>query len=356
MNISLNCKLSLSKKLRAIVGKNATLTLVSQDISDGKGTAILSLDSENLNVEGKIEDMGETSIMIVPVELAEESPNAQSPVHASIFSTFPNKGTSEAIISKVAVVHAPETEEVPRAVKKEASIPKAFSELKIAECASWIKSTEELIAEVNKARNKKSDVDLNSAENDRERAILLEIKEKEEAINIPAWIVNEKLGSLCINDLNINLPQNAPYDLGAISAKRIAASRDLKSLLRDGYIRFISPEQKNEIIMNATELEERSNSLDVFDNHEEALGNMESSKRRTVVIDDNNALEISATNAEDLGDEEGMVLTLTQNMPKIKTAPAVISDEGSRTSTHSNNQPAIRPKNPNIKIIQRKEQ
>jgi hypothetical protein len=354
MNISLNCKLSLSKKLRAIVGKNATLTLVSQDISDGKGTAILSLDSENLNLEGKIEDMGETSIMIVPVELAEESPNVRSPVHASIFATVPHKGATEKVVSKIAVVHAPEQEEVSRAVKKEVSIPKAFSDLKTVECASWIKNMEELIAEVSKVKNKKSDVDLDSAQNDRERAVLLEMKEKEEGISTPAWIVNDKTGSLCVNDLNINLPLNAPYDLSAISAKRIAASRDLKILLRDGYIRFVSPEKKNEIIMNVTEQEEPSDSLGVFDNHEEAMGNMGTSKGRTVVIDDNSAMEVSATNAEDLGDEESMVLNLTQNMPTIKNRTQVVSAEGDRKSTHSNNQPAIASKNPNIKTIRKK--
>ena len=82
MNISINCKLSLSKKLRAILGKEASLTLVSQDIVDGKGTAIITLASDNI-AEFNVADMGETSVMLVPVEIAEESPNAQSPVHAT---------------------------------------------------------------------------------------------------------------------------------------------------------------------------------------------------------------------------------------------------------------------------------
>ena len=240
MNISINCKLSLSKKIRALLGKEASLTLVSQDIADGKGTAILTLSSDNIG-DFKPEEMGETSIMLMPVEIAEESPNVSSPVHATIFSTIPRGSQEEPIVQKIAVVKAPEKGQEARAIKKQAEIPKAFAEVKETAYKKYVKNMEELMAVVNVAKNKISDIDPDMASNEREKLILQVEKEKAEAIDTPAWIVNDQVGMLTLNDLGVSLPLNIPFDLSSISAKKVATSRDLKMLIRDNYVRFISP-------------------------------------------------------------------------------------------------------------------
>lgn len=353
MNITLNCKLSLSKKLRALVGKDASLTLVSQDIVDGKGTALLTLNSDSASSEFD-PNMGETSIMLVPVEVAEESPNALSPVHATIFSTIPQKHQQEPLVQKLAAVNAPDKYQVPKAIKKEAKIPNAFSELKNTECTSYIKNMEELVNAINVAKGKMSNIDIDSANNDRERAVLQELKDKEESIDIPAWIVNDKVGMMSINDLKISLPLNVPYDLSNVSAKRIAMSRELKGLLREGMIKFISPKEKDKFIMSVTEEIDTNSGLAVFDNHEQAMdsiGDEVAGSRSTPVIDDRNAMYITESDVENKTEDESMILNLTQNMPNVRAKREL--PEGNRKTVHGNSTPTT--KNPNIKPIRKLE-
>jgi hypothetical protein len=346
MSISINCKLSLSKKLRALVGKEATLTLVSQDIVDGKGTAILTLDSADTNGTIKPEEMGETSIMLIPVEIAEEAPNTSSPVHASIFSTVPQGHHKEPIVKKLAAVSAPEEGEEARAIKDEIEVPEAFSDVQIPECKAWVKNMEELIDAINVAKNKKSNVDIDSAQNDRQKALLQEMKEKEEAIDIPAWIVNDKVGEVSVNDLKISLKLNSPYDLSNISARRIAMSKDLKGLLREGYVRFISPTEKDRFVLKTMGETETIASLDVFDNHEQAMDNMGNiiSSRKSLIIDEETAMDVTEKDVETKTEDESMILNLTQDMPVVKTRQV---PEGNRKSTHSNTSNPPTPKNPN---------
>jgi hypothetical protein len=335
MNISINCKVSLSKKLRAILGKEATLTLVSQDIVDGKGTAILSLDSENTTEQIDVTGIGETSIMLTPMEIAYESPNNESLMHSSIFSTIPLKHQSEKLIEKIAVVHAPERGQESTAIKKEVEVPKQFSQLKSNECKSWIKNMEELVGALNKAKNKKSTIDVTSARNEREKLILQERKEKEESIDESAWIINDKVGNLSINDLNISLQLNCPYDLSNISAHKLYNSKDLKVLDREGYIKFISPEEKDNIILNAEESEDRNIGLDVFDDHESAMDAIESvqqPKRRNTVINERNAMDVTEDNMNDATEEEEMIINLTQSAPLTKK----IANGEVKKTTHGN--------------------
>jgi hypothetical protein len=356
MNISLNCKLSLSKKLRAILGKEASVTLVSQDIVDGKGTAIITLTSDEIN-DIKPEEIGETSIMLIPIEISEESPNSASIVHGSIFSTIPSKHQKEQIVDRLAVTHAPDKGDEPRAVKQTVEVPEVFSSVNDPECKEWVSNMSELVEAMNTAKGKKSEIDLDSAQNDREKLILRELKEKEEAIDIPTWIVNDKCGMLSVNDLNISLPLNSPYDLSNISAKRIANSKDLKGLLKSGYIRFISPEEKDRIIENVTEEEPDGLGLGIYDNHEQAMENIgshtQSSTRstpssRNPVINDNdeNAIEINDNNAGDQTEDESMILNLTKNLPTSKSRiTREDAQTGNRTSTHGNksNKPVTQP-------------
>jgi len=353
MNISINCKLSLSKKLRAILGKEASLTLVSQDIVDGRGTAILSLASEGISGDVKPEEIGETSIQLIPVEIAEDSPTSQSPVHASIFSTVLPKGHKSPVVKKIAAVNPPEEGEEASAIKEKVEVPSAFSDLKDKECEKWINDMEGLIAVANVSRSKQSSIDLSTAQNDRERAVLLEIKEKEESIGVPAWIVNDKAGMLTVNDLNISLPLNSPFDLGNISAKRIIASKDLKILLREGYVRFISPKEKDELVVKHDEKEENEVSLglEVFDRHEEAMDNMSAGSGKKVIIDEENAMDITEGDIESPTEDESMMINLTQNMPTKKSIPSVSG--GSRKTVHGNSSPASAPKSPSIKPIRK---
>lgn len=353
MSISINCKLSLSKKLRALVGKEATLTLVSQDIVDGKGTAILTMDSADTNGTINPEEMGETSIMLIPVEIAEESPNSQSPVHASIFSTVPQGHHKEPIVKKLAAVSAPEEGEEARAIKEEVEVPEVFSEVQIPECKAWVKNMEDLVNAVNVAKNKKSDVDVSSAQNDRQKALLQEMKEKEEAIDIPAWIVNDKVGEVSVNDLKISLKLNSPYDLSNISARRIATSKDLKSLLRDGYVRFISPTEKDVFVIKTLGEPETVASLDVFDNHEQAMDNMgnQISSRKNPIINEESAMDITEGDLESKTEDESMILNLTQNMPNVKTKRE--APQGNRQSTHTNTPTSATPKSPSVKPIRK---
>lgn len=337
MNISINCKLSLSKKLRAILGKEATLTLVSQDIVDGKGTAIISLDSEDISDQINISEIGETSIMLTPVEMADESPNNESITHSSIFSTIPQKHQTEKLIEKIAVVNPPEKGQESKAIKKEAEIPKEFSHLKSNECRSWIRNMEDLAVALNKAKNKKSTIDVNSARNERERIVLQEAKEKEEAIDESAWIVNDKVGNLSINDLDISLQLNSPYNLSNISARKLSNSKDLRALSREGYIRFISPEEKDRIIMESGDEEERNIGLDVFDDHEAAMDNIENPTdtriKKSKVINEKYAMDITEDNMNDATEEEDMIINLTKSLPPIKKT--TISPEGKKT-VHGN--------------------
>jgi len=352
MNISINCKLSLSKKLKALVGKEATLTLVSQDIADGKGTAILTLTSDGTASQFE-PNMGETSIMLVPVELAEESLSSSSPVHASIFSTVPSKHKKESVVQKIAAVNAPEKGEEPTAIKEEADVPEAFSEVKDPECSVWVKNMEELANAVSAVKHKKSEIEPENAKSVREKAVLQELKEKAEAIEIPAWIVNDKVGSLSINDLNIGLPLNAPFNLSSISARRIALSKDLRGLLKAGYVRFISPKEKDRLLSKES-AEETTQGLEVFDHHDEVLSSIENSGTSSnPVIDDKTAMFIDEADIANKTEEENMILDLTQGMPATKTkhaAPVV-----NHRTVHNNTASSPKPKNPAIKSVKRLE-
>jgi hypothetical protein len=233
---------------------------------------------------------------------------------------------------------------------------------------------EELIQAVNVSKNKVSDVDPDSAATNREKALLLEIKEKSEAIDVQAWIVNDQAGIMTINDLNISLPLNVPYDLSNISAKRISMSKDLKGLLKSGFVKFISPEEREEYVSKAVGEATRTSSLEVFDSPDEAeaaigrlgddlidndddeeVDNRSIKERRPVIS--SNSMEITEADLAET-EEESMVMNLTQNLPTVKTRPVAV--EGNRRTTHDNvdvrprpQQTQNRPSNPNIKPIRK---
>lgn len=337
MNISVNCKVSLSKKLRALIGHSGSINFIASGLEDGIGEGVLSITGEDIHGECF---KGETSIQVEPIgEMKVEVGESDLPC-SNLFSSTPSKGNEEKIIRKLAVVNAPEKNEVPHAIKTkeesntEASIAKTIpSPL----CKKWISDMESLMASVNKSKNKLSDVDVTSARTDREKAILMEMKERDEAIDEAAWIVNDKIGNLSVNDLGISLPLNMPYDLSCVSARRISSSRDLKVLVRDGYVRFISPKEKDIYIQKAVggEDTEGIGELEVYSHHEEAESAI-ANKSNPVI--GNDAIEVTEEDLNKLTEEESGILNLTQNMPAVKQ-PRPITENSAKPShtVHGNN-------------------
>jgi len=145
-----------------------------------KGLGKLSLTSDGMNMAMEIEDFGETSIQLIPIDYADETPSNDSIPQGTIFTTIPKKGESAPVIEKLAAVHAPEKGEESHAVvsKENIKTPNAFSQAENPECKEWIANMGDLIDAVTKAKGKKSDIDPDMAHNDRERALLMELKEK----------------------------------------------------------------------------------------------------------------------------------------------------------------------------------
>jgi hypothetical protein len=243
------------------------------------------------------------------------------------------------IISKIAATQAPEKGEEGTAIKETAEIPEAFESLKDPECKNWISNMQEFVTAINAARGKKSEVDVSIARNKLEEAALQEQRDKDEAIDMPAWVVNNKGGILIINDLGITMLPNAPMDLSNFSAKRISASRDLRELLKSGYLEFISPEERDKYIMEGMP-EETIGSLEVFSRHEEAEAAI-TSGRQHAIIDEADAMYLEASDLENPTEEESMMLDLTQNLPTKKTkTPQSNKPVENRQSSHGSKQRA----------------
>lgn len=339
MNISVNCNISLSKKLRAILGKEGSVTLIAPDLKDGKGSGTLSINGEQASIDDSFK--GETSIQIEFVGEVKKEVGGEDPSCSNIFTSVPLKGHSEKLVGKIAVVNAPEKSEVSTSIKTREQIN---SEASIAaeippSAKKWISDMEQLIEAVNRAKKKISDVDVSTARTDRERAVLMDMKEKEEAIEQPAWVVNDKMGNVSVNDLGLSLPMNIPFDLSNISARRISASRDLRALIRDGYVRFISSKEKESFIQKAVGGIEGIGELDVYDNHEDAKEALEKSSKTDPVIGED-AIEVSEEDLKKPTEEENTILDLTQNMPETaedKASIPVAPRPESRRTTHGAN-------------------
>jgi len=348
-NIAIVCKISLSKKLRALLGKDGSITLMASDLVNGIGNGRLSISSDTISASKiDISKMAETSIMLTPVEITDEMPEER--VQSAIFTSVPGKGRRERVVSKIAAVNAPEKEEVPGAIVpiEEVETPEVFAETKDPECKKWISNMQELAEAVaSAASQKKSTIDLNQAADERERAVLLEMREKEEAIDASAWIVNNKAGMLTINDLGISLPLNSPFDLSNISARRIICSKDFKALVKSGFIKFLTPKERDQLVMGLEhDRENESHGLTVFDDHDEAMGAMSGGKENPIISEEN-MMEVSEADVGRPTEEESTILNLTQNMPTTKTRSQVPVNTQPRRSTHGN------PSNTSVKTIRR---
>jgi len=348
MKVSLDCNISLSKKLRSIIGNNGSITLMANELQEGKGFCKLILEADTQGTvlvdEGKMpqELKGETSIMITPITLTKENPpNNSSQEVGTIFSTTGDYAPAgpRTAVDKIAAVTAPETEAVPHAIvsKEEIQTPEPFKILENPKCKDFVSNLSELLQEVEVAKSKVVDIDLNAITDPRLRAVEMERKEQMESIEKSAYVVNDKAGVLTVNDLDITLALNSPYDLSNISAKRIAGSSELRGLLKAGYIKFITPDQIDEYVKKA-EAAHNTHGLQVFDNAEQAEANM---ARESVGYDpdapsvlhtkpavNSNSMEVTAADMDTPTEEEKMIMDLTAGMGQST------SRAGVRSSVH----------------------
>jgi len=329
MNLSINCKISLSKKLRSLVdGKECSIVLTTTDLINGKGEGRLSISTEG-DFDPQI-DTNETSIMITPISVSEEVPVSHAV--GSIFSTMTtveqNEASRRTVIDKIAVTKAPEKKHVPHAVtpKEEKNIPEEFKELNNNKCQTYITSLEDLLRAAKDASKNEVDIDIGSASNEREKAVLMELKKRGKSINMPAYIVNDKAGILSINDLDLTLVINAPINLANLSGKRVAESGELRGLLNAGIVKFISPAQAQAYINKMDTEIIKAPTLEVFDrngaennmlvdNHQ---GPSEQADMMELTMDDLDAPTL----------EESMIIDLTAN------TDAILQTEGRHTSVH----------------------
>jgi len=348
-NISITCKISLSKKLRALIGKQGNILLTSDSLNNGVGEGRLNITSENELNDVSIDNISETSIMLTAIEVMDLMPDSNSLPHSSIFSisdTSNNKtnktnkndknNRSDTVVKKIAVTEALEDHEIKERTSN-VKTPDEFREIDDPECRNWISNLNQLMTVVkDTVENKKSNIDINAASTDRERAVLLEQREREEAIGFPAWIVNKRAGGITINDLEISLPLNVPFDLSRISARRILASKDLKSLINSGFVEFIT--NKNEVtnLLTNTGVDSGDGGLEIYDSHEDAMDSVgtpkQSRPKSNVMIDDAKAVDVSGE--EELTEEESMIMDLTQNMPEEGDEESMGRLRSPRTTNH----------------------
>jgi len=357
-SITINCKISLSKKLRAML-KGPTSFALSGVIDSGRGEGQLTFTSESIDDQINVMEIGQTSIELTPTGIGDEVPGARDSMVGNLFSSAPfKKGSApESVIRKMAAVHPPERHEVSTAITDRVSTPKAFADLQDQSCRDYIQNIEQLTSAVNKAKaTKKSNIDLDNITDPVEKALETERANLEEAIDSPAWVVQDQAKTLVINDLKMEISMNVPCNLGRISAKKIASSRELMGLIRAGILKFIAPDEVVDYVTKAEEIEP-GHELPVYSSHEEAEGAIGATASatptpRTVLIDEANAQDVTEN---DVGEEEGMVINLTRNV-MTRPMPTETAVPRSRVSRHGQVSPtqSDRPK-PAIRTIARKE-
>jgi len=327
MNLSINCKISLSKKLRSLVdGKECSIVLTTTDLINGKGEGRLSIVTEG-DFAPQI-DTNETSIMITPISVSDEVPISHAV--GSIFSTMATEQnvTSRTAIDRIAVTKAPEKKHVPHAIvhREEKIVPQEFKELKDNKCQDYITNLQDLLIAAKDASKNEVDIDIGSASNEREKAVLMELKKRGKSINMPAYIVNDKAGILSINDLDLTLILNAPFNLANLSGKRVAESGELRGLLNAGIVKFITPQQAQAYINKMDTEIIKAPSLDVFDRHQTEENMM--SDNPIGPSEQADMMELTMDDLESPTLEESMIIDLTAN------TDAILQTGGYKTSVH----------------------
>jgi hypothetical protein len=334
MQVTLKCKVSLSKKMRSLLQNGASIVLTADSINSGKGEGLLVLSDESSNQD--ITDLlgKETSIQITPTEVSQGGMNAsvskiyqggqQNPGVSQVFSEVPPQdlqvptGDSgpppqyqqsplqqplqqyppqyhqppqqyyppqqpqyqqRTAVDRLAAQQPPDHGQNNRAyyTHEEQVVPQQFSQTQNPSFIDYIKNYEELITAVNESKDKVSNInidpitDMDSMGVRRQKAILQEQKDMQESIGRDAYVVNERCASLTINDIGLDLPLRMPKNLGNLSAKTLASSRQLWDLFRKDYIRLISPKEADNFLKNAGNMSETYvPELEIYDSHIDA--------------------------------------------------------------------------------------
>jgi hypothetical protein len=285
MDITIKCQLSLSKKLRALIQEGEVrVTMVAPSITDGRGEANLVISSDKAMNKSLPDFLGkETSIILVPIDISDVTVEHES-VGTIFTKNVPKKATAKPVrtaIDKIATYETPEDGEEGYAIKTEEEIeeetPPPMKITKTPAFRNYIDSLELLDKATKDALGKTSDIDLSKIQDRRKLAEAMEIKEKAEAIDVDAYIVNDKCANLAINDLGINLVLNMPFNLANISAKRIMGSRELKSMFRAGLVKFIRPDEVQKYVAQAERAIEKP-TLEVYSSRYEAGDSMENNE------------------------------------------------------------------------------
>jgi len=247
---------------------------------------------------------------------------------STIFSSVPDNPSSEPVISKIAAVKAPEAGEESRAVQGEPETPIQFAEVDEPECKNYITNLGELLDAVGEAKvREREPVDLSKFNSAREKAVALEEMERAGMIGKAAYIVNRNYAIITVNDLDIDLPQNMPFNLGNLPAQKVAESVHLRQLLKGKLIEFVSPQEASDILEGIDSQDSAVTELEVFDSPaqaEAAIGN-----KKTAVIDDESALEVSADDLDGPTEEESII-----NLTGVGSSPIPSGDKGVRVSSH----------------------
>ena len=335
----INAKIKIGDEFKTILGNQVVICLknIGGDIAD----ISMNIDAETAPmvqdfVNGNVLYFGFQPVakeMVVP---SQQPPPSDDPHHAPIQNLFnPNANLKNEPAGSLPSRLAKVVPNMP--VKRDAvvaNMPEQEDEA-LAE-PQYICDTTQFYQEVTLARNKKSDIDIDSITDPRQRAIAIEQKEAEESLDMPAWVVNEKYSSISISDLSLQLNLNAPIDMSRYSAKRLAASHDLKMLLKKGWIRFISPDDA-EAIRDQYAQEQLNDTVEVYDRDEaeERLNRKINGRAPMRAMDDSDDVDTIDLSQDD--DNDNMI-DLT---PRVQ--------QGSNVNRRFSNQPQSRrsvPVNP----------
>ena len=298
MNISLTCDVSLSKKLRTLIGNN--MAQVTLDIGKviggiGQGTLTISVD-DSISLPDDLLNK-ETSIMLTPKEIQDEMESLHEPV-VSMFSEkdrVQNNGR-RTIIDKMASRTPPEKSQVRYAIKTEEELVEEmpYDLIPDKQIKNYVSTLSELLESINRAKSKiNDDLDLSGITDPRKRAVAIEQKELSEAIGEEAWVVNEKCGSMSINDINIVLSLNIPFNLNRVSSKKLSMSKELQRYLQDGTLRLISPDEVK--AYKEKLLKPIQSGLEVYDSSEDAAESAFRPSRSTSLYDNDETEDVSDT-------------------------------------------------------------
>jgi len=345
MSISIHCTVSLSKKLRGILEDVSQVSLIISDLKNGRGEGVLSLSAEGgISIdEDTIKKIGETSIMVTPTYVSEEVPGAEYGTVGAIFSTNSKPLTSRAKrdpVDRLAATEVPEKNDVPHAIiaKNEIETPREFREVDIPACRSYITNMDDLLKAIAKAKQKpKAELDLSSAQNERQKSIMIAEAEQAEGIDEQAWLVNDKYANLTVNDLNLDLNLNSPISLSSIPARKLALSSDLKSIIKGGMAKFISPDEISSYVDAMSSGGPKAPSLEVFSSPSKAEENMILSSTDLAYGETAEEMDLDESELEKPFEQESMIFNLTASLPLERSTPsatgATKTVHGSRVSS-----------------------